>query len=322
MQIGQMTERSVTSLSLAKFGKINLPRKSQEQRAALASELRHEIAPAMRQRFATQRTMQTDLHVHPSRNNSSFSPSEIFSRASSSGVGTLVLANNQVRNVFADMRQATKFDIDLTFGAVMLPFRLKKDLEIQTKVYYNPFDSKIADLVADHRQHKNEIMCGAAIERTLQRFSKRGCWIVLSYPGKLLSYGLDTDSFLDGLKELSKKELLHGLETHHSGHTLWQRNFFTQAAFKASLWEDGGSDFPGFHVGDFVDLGTGMWNVDLPYNIVEEVRRFLTAPLLAKADDYARNGQSNKAFHQLWKALMINPYDFSAYKRAARILEN
>ena len=322
MASGQMTGRTITNLSLAPLGKINLQKMPQERRAALATELRYDIAPAMRQRLAVQRNLQTDLHVHSFTNRGSFGTRDIFARAAESGVGTLVLTNrNQARNLSADMRQAADFGLDYTFGALMLSFFVKKGLEIQTKVYYSPYDRKIAALAADHRQHNNDIMSGAAIEGTLKKFSDRGCWLVLAYPGKLLSQGVDPSSFLSTLKALSKSELLHGLETHHSGHTLWQRDFFMKAASKAGLWQDGGSDYPGSHVEDFVRLGTGMWNVDVPFWVVEKIRSFLTAPLLVKADEYSRNGQDTKAFHELWKVLMINPYDFDAYKKAARMLE-
>lgn len=321
MAVGQTSVKNTAALSLERFRGVRPCGMPMPRRLALASELRNTIAPAMRQRLTAQRTMQTDLHVHASERHPS---SQIFETASQTDVGTLVLTNhNQVRNVFSDWRHAANNGVDDNFGSVMLTFRLRERFGIQTKVYYNPFDKKIADLVASHRQHASEIMPAEAIERTLQGFSERGCWIVWAYPGRHLSQGIDPRSFSDATKELSRRGILHGLETSHSGHTLLQKHYLTRVAKDSGLWEDGGSDFPGFHVGDYTLFGNGTcWKADVPYFVVEEVRRYLAAPILAKADDLARRGQTNNAFHKLWQALMINPYDFSAYKRTARILEN
>lgn len=318
MAIAQMAGKPITSLSLEAFRRVDLHGMPRERRTALASELRYTIAPAMRERLADQKTMQNDLHVHTSDR---FPSSAIFDLAGNRGVGTMVLTDhNHVRNVFADWRHAASRGVDCTFGGVMLSFHPEEGGLVQTKVYYNPFDPKIPDMVADIPKGR---VSATAIENTLQKFSERGCWIVLAYPGRYLSQGIDPKTFSDALKELSKRGILHGIETNHSGHNIWESRFLKHVAIEAGLCEDGGSDFPGSHVGEFASLGSGIgWNVDIPFFIIERIRGFLTAPLLTISKDLANTGKNNEAFHKLWQALMIDPYDFDTYKKASRILEN
>ena len=72
------------------------------------------------------------------------------------------------------------------------------------------------------------------------------------------------------LLELRQAGLL-GIEALYSTHSQWEEEFVRRLARKHHLHISGGSDFHGSNKPS-IDLGTGRGNLQIPYEILKELR--------------------------------------------------
>lgn len=106
-------------------------------------------------------------------------------------------------------------------------------------------------------------------EEAMRFIAKAGGLAALAHPFTLNKL---QEGELEGLVVELKEEGLEGIEVYYPDHTEEQRRLYRSLAQKYELFIAGGSDFHGLNREE-VELGEGFGDMELPYRMVEELKR-------------------------------------------------